>query len=828
MTQKQASYSPSFFTKLKKIYTHLTTSKKSILILLITFISLLVVINYISSSQLFIKQAFETSENETDNHNLQTQSNDYSQDVIFAQITDEHLTTVEDQRYDRFKAMLKRVVAIRPRLLISTGDNTDGNNPAQFVKYNQGLSDVHGGNNQLHKFPGTIEATAPNKIPFFLIGGNHDNWTLTNDITEEYKNQYKTIQSFTVGNYRFIGFSNNFRTDFPEEALEQELKKSCTDGRSIVMFHHFPPYGWTFTPEGDIDTGLGIDHRNWTKYHNLISKYPVIAHIAGHNHDDMKGHYNKQYAAFTSKTTGVNQASIYALSENGINQAPLTEYSAFFITTPQEYYPNTHKYWNDGIDYEYSKTQKGIVKVRVYGKTTQPNTYAITNVAYSLDGGSSVPMNKIIGTDYFEANLDATNLSGQHEIEVTGQHSVGFASAQPKHTIKVFFADTVPTRTFTGCDNIPTPTPTNAPVPTNTPVPTNVPVPTNTPVPTGAPPPNPDNNRCNPILLRSNDIWIRGQNPKTVADVNGDGMADYITFANDGIWVRLRKNNSFDEPQLWVSNYGVSAGGWGDQNLYPRTLGDVNGDGMADIIGFGNKAVYVSLSTGSSFQAPKAWHNGFGVTAGGWTEQNIFPRTVADVNGDCKADIIGFGNKAVYVSLSTGSSFQAPIAWHSGYGVTAGGWTEQNIFPRLLADVNNDGKADIVAFGNKAVYVSLSTGSSFQAPKVWHNGFGVSAGGWTEQNIFPRTVADVNGDGKADIVAFGNRAVYVSLSTGSQFLTHTEWINNFGVIAGNWINQDTTPRSVMDLTGDKKDDVAGNKNGVLETAVSNGSRFILQ
>jgi hypothetical protein len=40
---------------------------------------------------------------------------------------------------------------------------------------------------------------------------------------------------------------------------------------------------------------------------------------------------------------------------------------------------------------------------------------------------------------------------------------------------------------------------------------------------------------------------------------------------------------------------------------------------------------------------------------------------MADVNGDNKADIIGFGNNAVYVSLSTGSSFQNGIIWNTGF-----------------------------------------------------------------------------------------------------------------------------------------------------------------
>ena len=34
-----------------------------------------------------------------------------------------------------------------------------------------------------------------------------------------------------------------------------------------------------------------------------------------------------------------------------------------------------------------------------------------------------------------------------------------------------------------------------------------------------------------------------------------------------------------------LAAFGIGAGGWSDQNHYPREVADVNGDGMADIVG---------------------------------------------------------------------------------------------------------------------------------------------------------------------------------------------------------------------------------------------------
>ena len=87
---------------------------------------------------------------------------------------------------------------------------------------------------------------------------------------------------------------------------------------------------------------------------------------------------------------------------------------------------------------------------------------------------------------------------------------------------------------------------------------------------------------------------------------------------------------------------GQAAGGWSSDDLYPRELADVNGDGMADIVGFGHAGVFVSLATGNGhFAAPTFELAAFGPAAGGWSSHDLYPRELADVNGDGMADIVG-------------------------------------------------------------------------------------------------------------------------------------------------------------------------------------------
>ncbi|BCE00067.1 FG-GAP-like repeat-containing protein [Marinicellulosiphila megalodicopiae] len=313
--------------------------------------------------------------------------------------------------------------------------------------------------------------------------------------------------------------------------------------------------------------------------------------------------------------------------------------------------------------------------------------------------------------------------------------------------------------------------------------------------------------------------WRVENHPRMMADVNGDGKADVVGFANAGVYVSLSNGNgTFQNPQLGVASFGYNAGGWRTQN-HPRMMADVNGDGKADVVGFANAGVYVSLSNGNgTFQNPQLGVASFGYNAGGWRTQN-HPRMMADVNGDGKDDVVGFANAGVYVSLSNGNgTFQHPQLGVASFGYNAGGWRVEN-HPRMMADVNGDGKADVVGFANAGVNVSLSNGNgTFQNPQLGVASFGYNAGGWRVEN-HPRMMADVNGDGNLDVVGFANAGVYVSLSNGNGTFDSAKQISNtFGNTAGGWSAQ-KHPRFMADITGDGKSEIIGFGNSGVHTGI---------
>ena len=267
------------------------------------------------------------------------------------------------------------------------------------------------------------------------------------------------------------------------------------------------------------------------------------------------------------------------------------------------------------------------------------------------------------------------------------------------------------------------------------------------------------------VSLWTNDFnylqqgWRVDLHPRTVGDVNGDGKDDVIGFGGNGVWVGLSNGAGFDSVTMWTSDFNYLQQGWrGD--LHPRMVGGVDGDGKDDIIGFGGNGVWVGLSNGAGFDPVSMWTSDFNYLQQGW-RMDLHPRMAGDVNGDGKADVIGFGGSGVWVGLSNGTGFEPVSMWTSDFNYLQQGW-RVDLHPRMLGDVNGDRKADVIGFGGNGVWVGLSDGAGFDPVNIWTDDYSYLQGWRTELHL--RMVGDVNGDGKADAVGYGGNGVWVGLA----------------------------------------------------------------
>ena len=266
-----------------------------------------------------------------------------------------------------------------------------------------------------------------------------------------------------------------------------------------------------------------------------------------------------------------------------------------------------------------------------------------------------------------------------------------------------------------------------------------------------------------------------------VADLNGDGKPD-IVVANCGANSNSNCNstgNSGNVAVLLNNGNGTFAtavtyplGAFGATSV---AVADVNGDNIPDlIVATGSMAGgFVGLLTGignGTFKAEVVY------TSGGVSPLAV---AVADVNGDGHPDVV-VANQCVD---STCASSNVSVLLNDGTGKfpTATAYGTGGLFPDAVAidDVNGDGQLDLVVANSSTsgtvddgnVGVLLGTGGgTFGTAKAYPSGaFGAAS----------VTVADVNGDGKPDVVVV-NCSSTSSSCTGGGGLTV-----GVGVLLGN-------------------------------------------
>ncbi|SCG78592.1 hypothetical protein GA0070213_1221, partial [Micromonospora humi] len=82
--------------------------------------------------------------------------------------------------------------------------------------------------------------------------------------------------------------------------------------------------------------------------------------------------------------------------------------------------------------------------------------------------------------------------------------------------------------------------------------------------------------------------WSVARNPRLLGRISAAPGAGIVGFGDTGVWTATTgSDGTFAAPRLLSADFGTQAGGW-RVDRHPRFLADVTGDGRADIVGFGD------------------------------------------------------------------------------------------------------------------------------------------------------------------------------------------------------------------------------------------------
>ena len=241
----------------------------------------------------------------------------------------------------------------------------------------------------------------------------------------------------------------------------------------------------------------------------------------------------------------------------------------------------------------------------------------------------------------------------------------------------------------------------------------------------------------------------------SLADVNGDGKLDIVTggvSSTSGVGVLL---NSAATPGVFGTAANYSTG----VNSDGIAMGDANADGRPDIVVTGYTTANTVVVLLNSATAPGTFPTTTSYGSGGSMPRGV---TLGDVNGDNLADLVvgNQGGSTVVVllnQLATPGAFGPAVAYQTGSTGANG---------VRIQDMDGDGRPDIITAnyaGGTGSTISVLRNVA-AAPGTFTAGTAYASGGSGPINL---ALSDLNNDGMADIAAtlVGSSAVGVLLNT---------------------------------------------------------------
>ncbi|MEM9176719.1 MAG: FG-GAP-like repeat-containing protein [Myxococcota bacterium] len=309
-------------------------------------------------------------------------------------------------------------------------------------------------------------------------------------------------------------------------------------------------------------------------------------------------------------------------------------------------------------------------------------------------------------------------------------------------------------------------------------------------------------------------------------DLDADGRDDVCARTAVGIdCARAIGDGRFEPAQPWHPDFGDDDSWEPPEHGTTLRLADIDGDGRADVCGRGNLGVYCARSSGLDFFDFRLWTSTFSDADGGTAPQTWGSLQLGDIDGDGDADLCGHRAGAVHCLRSNGVTFEAAVAWEtSAWEAALGLPAAQAGRTMMLGDVDGDGAADLCERGAGGVWCALAdpAANRFRDRAMRSQGEYADALGWSGAEGYWGTLrlGDFSGDGQADLCGRGGAGVLCLYSMDGRFSAPNHLLTDaYGDAAGFLPVERATTFRMADVDGDGRADLCASGATALECAV---------